>query len=155
MASKTSAVADNEPVDVLFALHDQFNILDFAGPLEVLNSALHDAKDLCMHESTHPCSNNPISYLRLDFNALLTAFLHTATQAFNITVAAAEPQVVSGAGVVVGSQISFKEAHERINEFDIIIVVGGNTDAVIKAKAEPLALISAYSEVQKKDSARE
>ncbi|ROW16564.1 hypothetical protein VPNG_01650 [Cytospora leucostoma] len=124
MASKTSAVADNEPVDVLFALHDQFNILDFAGPLEVLNSALHDAKDL-------------------------------STQAFNITVAAAEPQVVSGAGVVVGSQISYKEAHERINEFDIVIVVGGNTDAVIKAKAEPLALISAYSEVQKNDSARE
>jgi transcriptional regulator GlxA family with amidase domain len=44
MASKTSAVAD-EPIDVLFALHPKFNLLDFAGPLEVLTSALHDAQD--------------------------------------------------------------------------------------------------------------
>lgn len=35
-------MADNEPVDVLFALHEKFNILDFTGPLEVLTSALHD-----------------------------------------------------------------------------------------------------------------
>jgi len=46
MASKTSAVAD-EPVDVLFALHPKFNLLDFAGPLEVLTTALHDANDKC------------------------------------------------------------------------------------------------------------
>jgi transcriptional regulator GlxA family with amidase domain len=44
MASKTSAVAD-EPIDVLFALHPKFNLMDFAGPLEVLTTALHDAKD--------------------------------------------------------------------------------------------------------------
>lgn len=42
MASKTSAVADAEPVDVLFALHDKFNVLEFAGPLQVLTQALHD-----------------------------------------------------------------------------------------------------------------
>jgi transcriptional regulator GlxA family with amidase domain len=44
MASKTSAVAD-EPIEVLIALHDKFNLMDFAGPLEVLTTALHDAKD--------------------------------------------------------------------------------------------------------------
>ena len=44
MATKTSAVAD-EPVDVLFALHDKFNILDFAGPLEALNIACHDGSE--------------------------------------------------------------------------------------------------------------
>lgn len=49
MASKTSAVADNEPVDVLFALHDKFDFLDFAGPLEVLTTALHDINDPCKH----------------------------------------------------------------------------------------------------------
>lgn len=53
MASKTSAVADNEPVDVLFALHDKFDFLDFAGPLEVLTTALHDINDPCKH-STPP-----------------------------------------------------------------------------------------------------
>lgn len=49
MASKTSAVADNEPVDVLFALHDKFDFLDFAGPLEVLTTALHDINDPCKY----------------------------------------------------------------------------------------------------------
>lgn len=48
MASKTSAVADTEPVDVLFALHDKFDILDFAGPLQVLTTALHDASNTGM-----------------------------------------------------------------------------------------------------------
>ncbi len=48
MASKTSAVAD-EPIEVLIALHDKFDILDFAGPLEVLSTALHDAKDKGAH----------------------------------------------------------------------------------------------------------
>lgn len=45
MATKTSAAADLEPVDVLFALHEKFDILDFAGPLEILSTALHDANN--------------------------------------------------------------------------------------------------------------
>jgi transcriptional regulator GlxA family with amidase domain len=45
-ASKTSAVAD-EPIDVLFALHPKFDLLDFAGPAEVFTAALHDFKDDC------------------------------------------------------------------------------------------------------------
>lgn len=44
MANKTSAVAD-EPIDVLFALHPKFDLVDFAGPLEVLTTALHDPND--------------------------------------------------------------------------------------------------------------
>lgn len=44
MANKSSAVAD-EPIEVLFALHPNFDLMDFAGPLEVLTSALHEAQD--------------------------------------------------------------------------------------------------------------
>lgn len=47
MATKTSAGA-NEPIEVLFALHDGFNLTNFAGPLEVLASALHDKNDESM-----------------------------------------------------------------------------------------------------------
>lgn len=78
-----------------------------------------------------------------------------ATKAFDITIAGAEPKVLSNTGVIVGSQISFKEAHERLDDFDIIIVLGGNTDTILKNKSEPLDLITAYSEAQKKDPARE
>ncbi|KAI0597864.1 class I glutamine amidotransferase-like protein [Biscogniauxia sp. FL1348] len=123
MAHKTSAVSD-EPIEVLFALQPKFNLMDFAGPLEVLSRALHDKND-------------------------------ENTQAFNCTVAAAEPKVISEQGVFVGSQITFKEAYERLNEFDVLVIVGGNSEAILKEKAEPLPLITAFAELQKKDSARE
>lgn len=58
MASKSSAVADQEPIEVLVALHDKFELLDFAGPVETLAHALHDVKDsgmICLSStSAHP-----------------------------------------------------------------------------------------------------
>lgn len=113
-----------EPIEVLVALHEKFNLMDFAGPVEAFSQTLHDLKD-------------------------------KSSKAFEMTFAAAEPKVLSGAGAVIGSQISFKEAYERLEEFDILVVLGGNTDAILKEKAEPLGLITAYSEVQKKNPNRE
>lgn len=48
-----SAIADStdgpiEVVNVLFALFPNYNTLDVAGPLEVLNRSLHNPKDACM-----------------------------------------------------------------------------------------------------------
>lgn len=123
MANKTSAVAD-EPVEVLFALHPNFNITDFAGPLEVLHSALHDAKD-------------------------------ENSRAFDCTIAAAEPKVMSLQGVAIGSQISYKEAYERLNDFDVLVVVGGGEESVLKTGSEPLPIIKAFSDLQKEDTQRE
>ncbi|KAK4126153.1 class I glutamine amidotransferase-like protein [Parathielavia appendiculata] len=123
MASKTSAVAD-EPIEVLIALHDKFDLMDFAGPLEVLTTALHDAKD-------------------------------PSSKAFDVTIAAGEPKVLSEQGVIIGSQCSWKEAHERLNDFDVLIVIGGNSAAILEKKAEPLNLITAYAELQKNDPSRE
>lgn len=40
--------ATNAPIEVLFALQDKFNLTDFAGPLEVLHTALHDKNDESM-----------------------------------------------------------------------------------------------------------
>ncbi|KAI1822792.1 class I glutamine amidotransferase-like protein [Xylaria intraflava] len=123
MANKASAASD-QPIEVLFALHDKFNLTDFAGPLEVLSSALHDKND-------------------------------KNTKAFECTVAGPEPKVISEQGVVIGSQISYKEAHERLSDFDVLVVVGGNTESVLKGKTEPLPIISAFAELQKADSSRE
>jgi len=123
MASKTSAVAD-EPIEVLFALQPKFDLLDFAGPLEILTTALNDAED-------------------------------PTSKAFEVTIAGGEPNVLSGQGVIVTSQCSWKEAHERLNDFDVVVIVGGNSQAVLDEKAEPLSLISAYAELQKNDPGRE
>ncbi|VUC19977.1 unnamed protein product [Clonostachys rosea] len=121
---KTSAVAEQEPVDVLIALQNKFDLLDLAGPVEVLKNALHDFKD-------------------------------SSSNAFEITVAGAEPKVLSDQGVVVDSQITFKDAHERLEEFDILVILGGNSEEVLEKEAEPLGLINDFSELQKKDPARE
>lgn len=123
-AHKTSAVADQEPVDVLFALHPKFDLLDFAGPMEVFTQAVHDSND-------------------------------ATTKAFEVTLAGAEPKVLSEQGAIIGSQMSFKEAHERLEEFDILVVLGGNVQDIIKKDEEPLGLINDFCELQKRDPARE
>lgn len=77
------------------------------------------------------------------------------SKAFEVTIAGGEPKVLSGQGVIIGSQISWKEAHERLSDFDVLVVLGGNVEAVLKEKAEPLNLITAFSEIQKEDPSRE
>lgn len=85
----------------------------------------------------------------------LTYTLCTASKAFEVTIAAGDPKVTSAQGVVIGSQISWKEAHDRLSDFDVVVVVGGSVDPVLKAKAEPLDLITKYSELQKSDPTHE
>lgn len=63
--------------------------------------------------------------------------------------------MLSEQGVIVNSQCSWKEAHERLNDFDVVVVVGGNTQEILDKKEEPLDLISAYAELQKNDPSRE
>jgi len=123
MAHKNSAVSD-DPIEVLFVLQNKFDLMDFAGPLEVLNWARHDKND-------------------------------EATRAFECTIAGAEPKIMCDQGVAIGSQITFKEAHQRLNDFDVLIVVGGDSENILKNKLEPMPLISAFAEMQKNDSARE
>ncbi|KAF2971095.1 hypothetical protein GQX73_g2429 [Xylaria multiplex] len=120
MANKAST----EPIEVLFALQDKFNLTDLAAPLEALTTALHDKND-------------------------------ETTKAFDITIVGAEPKVMSEQGVIIGAQIAYKEAYERLSEFDVLIVVGGNSEGVLKGKTEPLSIISAFAELQKSDSSRE
>ncbi|KAM7188201.1 protein DJ-1 [Rhypophila sp. PSN 637] len=90
---------------------------------------------------------------------VLTTALHDpqdpTSKAFEVTIAAGEPKVLSEQGVMVGSQISWKEAHERLDEFDVVVIIGGGTEDVLKQKTEPLDLITAYSEIQKNDPTRE
>ncbi|RFU72242.1 hypothetical protein TARUN_10022 [Trichoderma arundinaceum] len=123
-ANKTSAIADQEPVDVLFALHPGFDMLDFAGPLAAFSQAQHDPAD-------------------------------SSTKAFEVTLVGIEPQVLSAQGPIVQSQITFREAHDRLEEFDVLVILGGNVDQIIAKELEPLGLITAFSDLQKKDPARE
>ncbi|KEZ41174.1 hypothetical protein SAPIO_CDS7254 [Scedosporium apiospermum] len=124
-AHKTSAVVDeNEPLEVLFALHPKFDLLDWAGPWEVFHSALHDVND-------------------------------PESKAFDCTIAADEKTVLSDQDVSIVSQIPYKQAYEDLKNYDVLVVVGGNTDEIIEKDAEPLGIISAFAELQKADPVRE
>ncbi|QUC20667.1 uncharacterized protein UV8b_04908 [Ustilaginoidea virens] len=90
---------------------------------------------------------------------VFTTALHDAkdptSRAFEVTLAGGEPQVLSDQDVMVGSQISFKDAHERIEDFDVLAILGGNVDEILDKEQEPLGLINDFAELQKKDPARE
>ena len=44
-ANKSSAIDDQDAIDVLFVAHPKFNLLDLTGPLETFATALHDKND--------------------------------------------------------------------------------------------------------------
>ncbi|CAK1365547.1 unnamed protein product [Cercospora beticola] len=51
--------------------------------------------------------------------------------------------------------MSFEEAMKRLAEIDVLVIPGGSHENVTKTKAQPLQLIKAYTELQKKNPARE
>ncbi|KAI0159210.1 hypothetical protein LQW54_009009 [Pestalotiopsis sp. IQ-011] len=98
----------------------------------------------------------------LDFSAVvktLTSALHdkndSSTKAFEITTVGAESKVMSSQGVVVGPNLSFKDAYDQLDNYDVLVILGGDYDNVLKSKSEPLPIIKAYSDLQMKDNLRE
>ncbi|KAL1887920.1 hypothetical protein Cpir12675_006366 [Ceratocystis pirilliformis] len=98
----------------------------------------------------------------LDFSGAYEVFteaLHDQddpnSKAFDCTIVSAEPQAVSKQGAHVSAQINYKEAYQRLADFDVLVVVGGEVDNVLIAKAEPMPLLRAYAELQKQDTSRE
>ncbi|KIW79617.1 hypothetical protein Z517_06230 [Fonsecaea pedrosoi CBS 271.37] len=124
-----SAIQDtetNEPIQVLITMHDGMDLLDFAGPLEVLTHAQYNASD-------------------------------PESKAFDVTFAAAQEHVLTAQGVTLTAHVSYKEAHKRLKEFDVLVVPGGKDKCmqVLKDKAEPTKIIKAFADAQTSDPGRE
>ncbi len=51
--------------------------------------------------------------------------------------------------------MTFAEAMKRLQDIDVLVIPGGGTEAILKAKGQPLPLIKQFAEVQKKNPARE
>ncbi|KAF1346915.1 ThiJ/PfpI family protein [Delphinella strobiligena] len=77
------------------------------------------------------------------------------SRAFECTFASEEQSITATQGVDFRSNITFKEAHKRLSEFDVLVIPGGKTEIVLKNKSEPLALIKSYAEIQQKNPSRE
>lgn len=79
----------------------------------------------------------------------------SATKAFDINVAGPEPKLMANQGIALCPHMTYKEAYERLEDVDVLVVVGAKTDEVIKSKAEPLGIIEKFTELQKKNPDRE
>ena len=51
--------------------------------------------------------------------------------------------------------MDYEDAHDSLEDFDILIIPGGNVEAIIKDTAEPMGLIKAFVELQKTDPSKE
>lgn len=78
-----------------------------------------------------------------------------STTAFEITIASESEKTVSAQGISFGADIDMKDAHKRLSEFDILAVPGGGSEQVLKNKSEPLHIIKAFSDLQKKNPSTE
>jgi transcriptional regulator GlxA family with amidase domain len=81
--------------------------------------------------------------------------LPSATKAFQATFASLTEDTTSEQGASFRAHIDFKEAYKRLSDFDILIVPGGGTAAILKTKSEPLGIIKAFSDLQKKHPEKE
>jgi len=77
------------------------------------------------------------------------------SKAFEIQFCSATEFTTTGQGAGLRAHMDFKEAYARLKEFDVLIIPGGGVDPILKEKAEPLGLIKAYSDLQKKDPKKE
>jgi transcriptional regulator GlxA family with amidase domain len=79
----------------------------------------------------------------------------TPINAFSTTFCSLTENTTSAQGASFRAHMDFAEAHKRLSEFDILIIPGGSVDAILKSKSEPLGLIKAFSDLQKKDPRKE
>lgn len=132
-------------IQVLFALHPKFGAQELCGPLEVLSKALQKTSDPGMLRWCHVVINRLTRYSTI-----------IGSRAFECTIAAGSQGVTSSSGLTVKADIDYEDAHESLADYDVLIIPGGSGgDDVIKQESEPLDIIKAFAELQKKDSSKE
>jgi len=77
------------------------------------------------------------------------------TKAFRTIFAGPAEHVVTAQGVTFSAHVDYAEAMKRLPEIDVLVVPGGNAEAIIKAKSQPISIIKAFAELQQKNPARE
>jgi transcriptional regulator GlxA family with amidase domain len=119
------ATTSAQPFKVLLAIHYKLDALDFIGPLEIFSHASFTAEN-----------GSP------------------STKAFQSTITAQETITLSSQGVSFSRDIDIPEAHRRLSEFDVLVIPGGGSPGVLESKSEPLALISAFAALPRREDGR-
>lgn len=77
------------------------------------------------------------------------------TKAFRTIFCGPSEQVLTSNGSQIRAHLTYADAMARLQEVDVLVVPGGGVEPVLKAKGQPLAIIKAFAELQKKNPARE
>jgi len=77
------------------------------------------------------------------------------SKAFRVIFAGASEHTVTAQGASIRAHISFDDAMKRLSEIDVLVIPGGGTDPILKAKGQPMTIIKAFAELQKKNPSRE
>jgi len=78
-----------------------------------------------------------------------------ASKAFKCTFVSATEHTESAQGASFRAHLNYKEAYAQLPQYDILIIPGGGSDQILKTKSEPLGIIKAFSDLQKKDPTKE
>jgi transcriptional regulator GlxA family with amidase domain len=106
------------------------------------------------HFATPPLPRDPALFKRSAVDTFADCQFPD-TQAFEPTFVAIEEHTVSKQGASFRAHIQYKEAYARLEEFDVLVIPGGNTEKILKNKSEPLGIIQAFSDIQKKHPEKE
>jgi len=79
----------------------------------------------------------------------------STTKAFEVSFVGDATAMKSAQGATLKADMDYEDATEDIEDFDVLVIPGGDTQAVIASKAEPLALVKKYVDVQEKNPAKE
>lgn len=63
--------------------------------------------------------------------------------------------MTSTQGATLKADMDYEDAHEDLEEFDVLIVPGGGTTEVLKNESEPLGLIKKFADIQEKNPSKE
>ncbi|KAK5116114.1 hypothetical protein LTR62_008440 [Meristemomyces frigidus] len=77
------------------------------------------------------------------------------SKAFRVIFAAATKEVPTMEGASLNAHITYEEAMKRLNEIDILVIPGGKVENVMKSKEQPCSIIKAFTELQKRNPAKE
>lgn len=78
-----------------------------------------------------------------------------ATKAFEISFCSLTPTTPTAQSLSYSATIDYPTAYKTLSSYDILLIPGGSTEPILKKKSEPLGIIRAFSDLQKKDPQKE
>lgn len=80
---------------------------------------------------------------------LTSLFMIAELPVFDCEFASSESTVTAEQGVEFRSSITIGEAYERLDEFEVLIVLGGSSENILSQCAEPIGICKAFAHLGK------